>query len=467
MTITTTTPGDVKPVPAQSDIGSQLDVLPVGRVHRKVVVAIGLGLFFEVYEIFLSSSIATALKTEYHLGGTALQLLMASSFIGMFIGAAAFGRIADRIGRRNAFLLNLVWFSVCSLLAAVAPTPALLVAARFLAGIGIGAEYPVADSYLSDVLPKADRGRLSAWAYTCSFLAVPALGFLALGLSGRTILGVDGWRVLLLIGAVGAVFVMLLRRGLPESPRWLAAKGRTAEAQAALSAIAEGSGVVPTPVAEPRTTDTEPRTTDTTANPVARLRQAPYRGRLAMLAVFHLFQPFGYYGFGTLAGLVLVARGFDVTSSLLFTALSFIGYPLGSLISIPLLGRIERKFALMVSVAAMAGCGIAFATVSGPALIVAFGVLTTATANVFSNVYHVYQAEIFPSDVRATAVGWTYSLSRLSSAALPFVLIPVLDRYGAAAMFTVVLAALVIAVAVLVPFGPRTTGRSLDEINPV
>ena len=146
-----------------------------------------------------------------------------------------------------------------------------------------------------------------------------------------------------------------------------------------------------------------------------------------MLAVFHLFQPFGYYGFGTLAGLVLVARGFDVTSSLLFTALSFIGYPLGSLISIPLLGRIERKFAVMVSVAAMAGCGIAFATVSSPALIVAFGVLTTAAANVFSNVYHVYQAEIFPSDVRATAVGWTYSLSRLSSAALPFVLIPVLD----------------------------------------
>jgi putative MFS transporter len=460
MTITMTTPGDVKPVPAQNDIGSQLDALPVGRVHRKVVVAIGLGLFFEVYEIFLSSSIATALKTEYHLGGTALQLLMASSFIGMFIGAAAFGRIADRIGRRKAFLLNLVWFSVCSLLAAVAPTPALLVAARFLAGIGIGAEYPVADSYLSDVLPKADRGRLSAWAYTCSFLAVPALGFLALGLSGRTILGVEGWRVLLMIGAVGAVFVMLLRRGLPESPRWLAAKGRTDEAQAALNAIAEGSGVVPTPVAEPRTTKR-------VVNPVARLRQAPYRGRLAMLAVFHLFQPFGYYGFGTLAGLVLVARGFDVTSSLLFTALSFIGYPLGSLISIPLLGRIERKFALLVSVAAMAGCGIAFATVSGPALIVAFGVLTTAAANVFSNVYHVYQAEMFPSDVRATAVGWTYSLSRLSSAALPFVLIPVLDRHGATAMFTVVLAALVIAVAVLVPFGPRTTGRSLDEINPV
>jgi MFS family permease len=463
MTMTTTKPVGTKPVSTPNDIGSQLDTLPVGRVHRKVVVAIGLGLFFEVYEIFLSGSIATALKSQYHLGGSTVALLMASSFVGMFIGAAAFGRIADRIGRRRAFLLNLVWFSVCSLLAAVAPTVALLVAARFLAGIGIGAEYPVADSYLSDVLPKAHRGRLAAWAYTCSFLAVPALGFLALGLSGRTVLGVDGWRILLLMGAVGALFVMFMRRGLPESPRWLAGRGRIDEAQAAVAAFAGGREFVPTSTE----TDSARIPTAVTTNPVARLRQAPYRGRMAMLAVFHVFQPFGYYGFGTLAGLVLVARGFDVTSSLLFTALAFFGYPLGSLLSIPLLARFERKFLVMASAAAMAVCGIAFAVTSSPALIVLFGVLTTSAANVFSNIYHVYQAEIFPSDVRATAVGWTYSLSRLSSAALPFVLIPVLDTYGAIAMFAVVVGALVVAVGVLVPFGPRTTGRSLEDINPV
>jgi len=454
---------DVKDIPTRTDIGSQLDALPVGPAHRKVVVAIGLGLFFEVYEIFLSSSIATALKTQYRMGGTTLELLMASSFLGMFIGAAAFGRIADKIGRRRAFVLNLVWFSVCSLLAAVAPTPALLVAARFLAGIGIGAEYPVADSYLSDVLPKEHRGRLAAWAYTCSFLAVPALGFLSLGLSNRTVFGIEGWRVLLLIGAVGAVFVMMLRRGLPESPRWLAAQGRTEEAQAALNTFAAGTSYTPAPIASAAA----PNATAATVNPLARLRQAPYRGRLAMLAVFHLFQPFGYYGFGTLAGLVLVARGCDVTSSLLFTALSFFGYPLGSLISIQLLARFERKFLVMASAGAMAACGIAFAVTSTPALIVLFGVLTTAAANVFSNIYHVYQAEIFPSDVRATAVGWTYSLSRLSSAALPFVLIPVLDAHGATAMFAVVVAALVAAIVVLMPLGPRTTGRSLEEINPV
>ncbi len=451
------------------DIGRRLDNLPVGRVHRKVVVAIGLGLFFEVYEIFLSSSIATALKTEYGFGGTALQLLMASSFIGMFVGAAAFGRIADRIGRRNAFLINLVWFSVWSIIGAIAPNPWMLVGARFMAGIGVGAEYPVADSYLSDVLPKADRGRLAAWTYTCSFLAVPVLGFLSLSMNGRSIFGFDGWRVLLVVGAIGALFVIYLRRGLPESPRWLAGVGRTDEAEAAVRAFEAGSA----PAADGTADFNDEDEDDTDAKPMtttaalARLRLSPYRQRLTVMAVFHLLQPFGYYGFGTLAALVLVSRGYDVTSSLLFTAVSFIGYPLGSLASIPLLKRFERKYLIMVTVAIMAVCGVLFATVSAPAMIIMFGLLTTAASNVFSNIYHVYQAEIFPSDVRATAVGWTYSVSRLSSAALPFILIPVLNHYGAAAMFTVVLIALAGAVAVLVPFGPRTTGKSLDEINPV
>jgi MFS transporter, putative metabolite:H+ symporter len=450
-------------------IGRRLDNLPVGRVHRKIVVAIGLGLFFEVYEIFLSSTIATALKTEYGFGGTALELLMASSFIGMFVGAAAFGRIADRIGRRNAFLVNLVWFSVWSIVGAIAPNPWMLVGARFMAGIGVGAEYPVADSYLSDVLPKADRGRLAAWTYTCSFLAVPVLGFLSLSMNGRSIFGFDGWRVLLVLGAIGALFVIVLRRGLPESPRWLASVGRTDEAEAAVRIFEAGSAPAPEGTNDIDDEDDE----DTDAKPMTasaaltRLRLSPYRQRLTVMAVFHLLQPFGYYGFGTLAALVLVSRGYDVTSSLLFTAVSFIGYPLGSLASIPLLKRFERKYLIMVTVAIMAVCGVLFATVTTPAMIIVFGLLTTAASNVFSNIYHVYQAEIFPSDVRATAVGWTYSVSRLSSAALPFILIPVLNHYGAAAMFTVVLVALAGAVAVLVPFGPRTTGKSLDEINPV
>jgi MFS transporter, putative metabolite:H+ symporter len=458
-----------------AEIGHRLDALPIGRIHRKVVVAVGLGLFFEMYEIFLSATISTTLKTQYHLDGMTLKLLLAASFLGMFLGAAALGRLADRVGRRRAFLFNLAWFSLWTLVGAFAPNPWFLVATRFLAGIGVGAEYPVADAYLSDVLPKSHRGRLAAWAYTCSFTAVPVLGFLSLALSGRSLAGISGWRLLLVVGAVGAFAVLLLRRGLPESPRWLAGVGRTADAEAAMRKFQDGAG--PTPLGDAGTSDTAdaaPHPTTVTesragipTNPARRLSVSPYRERLGMLAVFHTFQAFGYYGFGTLAALVLVSRGYDVAASLLFTSLSYLGYPIGSLVAVPLLKWFERKYLIMATVAAMAVFGLLFAVIHNAALIVVFGFLTTAASNAFSNVYHVYQAEIFPTDVRATAVGWTYSLSRLSSGVLPFILIPVLDNYGAAAMFTVVLAALAVTIGVVGWIGPRTSRRSLEEINPV
>ena len=450
-----------------ADIGRRLDDLPVGPMHRRVVVAIGLGLFFEIYEIFLSSTISTTLKTQYGLDGTTLKLLLASSFLGMFIGAAALGGLADRIGRRRAFLFNLIWFSAWSLAGAFSPEPWFLVITRFLAGVGIGAEYPVADAYLADVLPKAHRGRLAAWAYTCSFVAVPVLGFLSLGLAKQSVVGIDGWRILLVLGSIGAGVVMLMRRGLPESPRWLAGVGRGDEAWAAVGEFESEPPAVPAHAPDPATTtDTAPKPVPAAVTPLRRLSISPYRERLGMLAVFHVFQSFGYYGFGTLAALVLVSRGYDVTTSLLYTALSFLGYPIGSVLAIPLLRWFERKYLVMATIGAMAAFGLLFATVENTVLIIAFGFLTTATSNVFSNCYHVYQAEIFPTDVRATAVGWTYSLSRLSSAVLPFVLIPVLDDYGAAAMFTVVLVALAIAVVAIAWMGPRTSRRNLEEINP-
>lgn len=451
---------------SESSVGAQLDRLPVGAVHRKVVAAVGLGLFFEIYEIFLSSTMSATLSHDFGVRGTALKLVLASSFVGMFFGAAFFGRLADRMGRRKAFLVGLSWFSACSLAGAFAPSPALLVLARFLAGVGIGAVYPVADSYLADVLPKEHRGRLASYAYTCSFLAVPFVAFLAWWLTQHSPLGVAGWRWLLALGAGGAVIVFALNRWLVESPRWLADAGRLEEAQHALNTFAAGSHV-PAAQIDAAPDDSHAGIGRPTQRGAALLRRAPYHRRVAMLTVFHLFQTYGYYGFGTLAALVLVNRGYTVTSSMLFSGLSFLGYPIGSLMAIPLLARFERKFVLVGSVVAIAGFGLLFATQSSVVAIVFFGFLTTATSNVFSNVYHVYQAEIFPTSVRATAVGWTYSLSRLSSAAAPFVLIPVLDRYGAGAMFTVVATAMAVVIAAVLTLGPRTSRRSLEEINPV
>ncbi|WP_175904544.1 MFS transporter [Burkholderia seminalis] len=444
-------------------LGDFMDDLPVGALHRFVVWVIGIGLFFDMYEIFLVSTIGSALQNEYGLSRQSadFKLLLASAFIGMFVGAMCLGSLADRIGRRKAFLLTLVWYSAFSLVGAFSVNADMLVACRFLTGIGVGAIYPVADSFLSEILPKEKRGRLAAWAYTTSYVAVPLVGFLALWLNPLHVAGVAGWRIILAIGSLGAVYVLLVQHRLPESPRWLLAQGRTADAHAALRRFADGAGVrVPEQFAEPA----EPQRPLGLRERIALLRRAPYGARYLMLAIFHLFQGFGYYGFGTLAGTVVKSRGFDVTDSTLFIALSFIGYPIGSLLSIPLLNWIERRTLVIVSIAVF---GLCFAYSGHTVLIVGFGFLTTCASNVFSNAYHVYQAEIFPARVRSTAIGSTYALSRIVSGALPFVLLPVLGSYGAGAMFGVISVALGSVAVTLRVLGPLTTRRSQDEINPV
>ena len=475
-----------RPTPTRLRVADTLDRLPVTRTHLRVVVAVGLGLFFDMYEVFLAGTISSALKTQFGLGGVALSVLLGSAFLGMFLGAAFVARLADRIGRRRMFLLSLTWYSLWSLIGAFSPNAAFLVVCRFLAGIGVGAEYPVSDTYLSDVLPARARGRLAAWAYTCSYLAVPALGFLSLAIADKTPWGFDGWRWLLALGAIGAVLVLVPRRGLPESPRWLEAVGRHREADAALAAFSTATPLRRQPVeavtpsgsvtsggagaaaaaVEPGASAAGPGAGASATLPIGALRRAPYRGRLLMLGIFHLLQTFGYYGFGTLAVLVLAERGYTVQHSLLYTALSFLGYPLGSLLSVPLISRIERKYLVVGSVLTMGAVGVVFATAEAPATVVLAGVAFTTVSNVFSNAYHVYQAEIFPTELRASAIGWTYSLSRLTTGLMPFLLLPLLHDAGPGTVFTVVAGAMLVVATDVALLGPRTSGRSVETLNP-
>lgn len=461
-------PNDSAAVDAHATLtlGGWMDSLPVGSLHRFVVAVIGIGLFFDMYEIFLVGSIGTALQGEYGIDrhSTDFKLLLASAFIGMFFGSLCLGSMADRIGRRKAFLFNLIWYSGFSLLGAFSVNAEMLVICRVLTGIGVGAIYPVADSFLSEILPKERRGRLAAWAYTLSYVAVPLVGFLAVWLNPLHVGGVAGWRVILTIGSLGAVLVIVVQHKLPESPRWLLSQGRVKEAHAMLRRFAESAGVTVSAIAPETTVGRKP---GTLRERVALLCHPPYNKRYLMLTIFHLLQGFGYYGFGTLANTVVKSRGFDVTDGTLFVALSFLGYPVGSLLSIPLLNWIERRTLVIASILTIAAFGLCFAYSNNSALIVCFGFLTTCASNVFSNAYHVYQSEIFPASARSTAIGSTYSLSRLVSGVLPFILIPILSQYGAGAMFGSIATALLVVAVTVRTLGPLTTRRSQDEINPV
>jgi putative MFS transporter len=447
--------------PAAVHSAARLDRLPLTRWHWMLVLITGIGTFFDLYEVFLGGVLGPVLAKEWSLGPTGKSLIISAGFIGMFFGAIGLGMAADRFGRRRMFVFNLAGYSLLSLVTAAAPNAAVFVVLRICAGFMIGAELTLVDTYLSEFLPARVRGRFIAWAYTVGFLGVPLVALLGGRFVAHQHLLIAGWRWLLIVGGVGALAAWAVRTRLPESPRWLSVQGRTAEAEQVVASIEET-------VRRQSGTDLPavPRAPEEPSErlPLRQMFNGEYRRRSTMLWIFQMLQTVGYYGFGTLAPVVLVAKGFPIVTSLGFAALSFIGYPIGSALSIPLVERFERKFLIIGSALAMAVLGVVFGAARQPWLIVTAGFLLTCASNVFSNGFHIYQAEIFPTRLRSSAIGIAYSLSRAVSALLPFIAISVLGTLGATAVFigsAILMAVLCLDVALL---GPRSTGRTLETV---
>jgi putative MFS transporter len=445
-------------------MSSVLERLPVTGWHRRLVILVGLGTFFDLYEVFLGGVLAPVLAKEFGLGASGKALVIAAGFAGMFVGANVLSIAADRLGRRRVFILNLLVYSLFSLAAAFSPNIETFLILRFVAGMGLGAELVLVDAYLAEFAPSRVRGRMTAWAYTIGFLGVPLAALLGGRLVARQeLFGIDGWRWLLVFGGLGAVLVLALRTQLPESPRWLESRGRHAEAREVVASIVRK--VAPETPLPPATADGPGDDDARSVGEVLRIAFRDYRSRTVMLVIFQILQTVAYYGFATLAPLVLVSKGFTVTESLGYAALSFAGYPLGSLLSVPLVERFERKYLIIASALGIAVFGIVFAAADDVVVIVAAGFLLTAVSNVFSNAFHIYQAEIFPTPIRTTAGGVAYSLSRATSAVLPFVAVPALAALGPVAVFSgsaVLIVLLCLDVALL---GPRSTGLELEHVQ--
>ncbi len=450
-----------------SAASSVLERLPVSRWHWRLVVLVGIGTFFDLYEVFLGGVLAPVLAKEFGLGTLGKSMVIAAGFAGMFIGANVLSVAADRLGRRRVFILNLLVYSLFSFAAAFSPNIETFLVLRVLAGVGLGAELVLVDTYLAEFIPARVRGRMTAWAYTIGFLGVPLAALLGGKLVARQqLLGIDGWRWLLLFGGLGAVFVLAVRTMLPESPRWLESRGRHAEAreviESVVAKVAPGMSLPESP--EPASDSTSNDDARSVAE-VLRIAFRDYRKRTVMLVIFQVLQTVAYYGFGTLAPLVLVSKGFEVTESLGYAALTFAGYPIGSLISVPLVERFERKFLIIASALGIGLCGIVFAASTNVAVIVAAGFLLTAVSNIFSNSFHIYQAEIFPTAIRSTASGICYSLSRATSTVMPFVAVPALAALGPVAVFfgsAFLIVLLCLDVGLL---GPRSTGLELEQVQ--
>lgn len=440
-------------------IADSLDAAPVTRRHWRITLIVGLGLFFDIFDVFLAGVLGTVLTKSFGLSQATLPAVLGSSFLGMFFGAVFMGVVADRIGRRPAFLLNLATYSLFTLAGSFSPNAIVLIATRFFAGIGVGAQMPLSDAYLSEVLPARVRGKLISLAYTIGFCGIPAVGLGARALVPLSPLGIEGWRWLFVAGSLGAIVIWALQRYLIESPRWLETVGKSEESRQAAAFLLETPSNSTPSIPPPEMKKQVLR------QPYSTLFARGNRQRALMLYVFQIFQTIGYYGFGTMVPLVLAAKGFSVLSSLTYTTIAFVGYPVGSALSIFVVEKIDRRVLIIISALSMAAFGLGLGFATSPFLIAALGILYTLVSNIFSNAFHVLQGEIFPTAIRGRAAGSAYGLSRLSSAAMPFLLLPVLNNHGAGAMFAVVAAAMVIVIVDIALFAPCTTGRKLEQIS--
>ncbi len=183
-----------------TSIAARIERLPLGRFHRRFITLVSLGNFFDLYDIFVVAYIGAALQQSHFLTLQQFTEFIASGFFGMFVGTIAFGIGSDRFGRRIVFMTLLLLYSVFTLACAFAPSAGWLIALRFFAGAGIGAEIIVIDTYVSEIVPSAARGRYVAITQVVGFAAVPVAAVLARVLVPTHFL-MAGWRWVVLIGS--------------------------------------------------------------------------------------------------------------------------------------------------------------------------------------------------------------------------------------------------------------------------
>jgi len=448
------------PVSQVGTVAGRLERLPLCGFHRRFIVLVSLGSWFDIFDIFMMAYLGAALQDSRFLTLQQFTHMTAGGFLGMFVGTVIFGMGSDYFGRRTSFVSMLLVYSVFTLLGALAPNATALIISRVLAGIGIGAELVVIDTYVSEMVPRRARGRYVASTQLIGFTAIPLAALLARILVPTHWL-MNGWRWVMVTSATGALFTWYLRRSLPESPRWLESRGRGEKTERLMNSIeqeveAETGSLLPRP--EPLAVESAVRM------PLRELWQPPYRGRTLMLVVFHLLQTIGLYGFANWAPTFLLKQGKDLGQSLEYGFLIALVSPLGPLLGVLTAERIERKCAIVFLTLLMAVTGLAFPFADRAVTIVLIGAILTIFSYWFSAVLHAYQAELFPTRARATGVGFTYSWSRLS-AVFSTLIIGALLVEGVFAVFVFMAAAMVGVALVVGIWGPRTNAVVLEEIS--
>lgn len=443
-------------------VGARIDGLAASRRLWLWVAAIAVGGFFEIYDLALTAPISAGLVAAkiFHSGHAGLfgladqATFIFSTFAGLYLGVIGFSAFGDRLGRKKVFTYSLIWYAAATFVMGFQNHMLGICFWRFVAGIGVGAEAVAIDCFVVEIVPARLRGRAFSVSMSLQYLAIPLGAFLAAYLIPQSPFGIAGWRWMTLLPVVGAIGFWLTRRGLPESPRWLASKGRFEEANTILDrlpALAHPSaaqrGVAPPAIV-------------TTVN-----RAYIVKVTLMMLVYFNL-QAIAYFGFSNWLPTLLQASGVPLKSSLLYSAGVSLAAPLSPLVLLLLADRFERKHLLIVAGLASIAFGLLFAGAKAPAAWLTFGLGLAMMNSILSASSHNYLGEIYPTAVRARAAGFVYSFTRLAAAFSGYIIAAVLAAGGTTSVFIVISGFMVVALSAVALAGPRTRNVSVEADLP-
>jgi putative MFS transporter len=440
-------------------IAARLERLPMTSYQRGLFAIIATAWFFDSMDLGALTFVLGPIKQSFGLSTSEAGLLSSMSFLGMFLGAASAGLLADRFGRTRVFQVSMIFWGLGSILCGLSPTVQTLAAARILLGFGMGMEFPVAQSMVSEMIPAGQRGR-----YIALLEGFWPLGFIASGLLCFAVLSFADWRWVFILQGVPAIFVLIVRRYVPESPRWLASHGDAARAERVMSEIEAkvserlGGATLPTPAP----VKVEARTT---AQGLATLFSPGYSRRTVMLWCLWFFALLGFYGLTTWLGALLQAKGFPVTKSVYYTILiSLAGIP-GFLTAAWMIEALGRKATLIGTlVGAAISCYFYGGATDQSQLIIAGLCMQFCSFGMWSALY-AYTPELYPTHVRATGTGFASAIGRIGSLIGPSLIGFILPAAGQSGVFALGAGAFTLAALVVLVLGEETKGRTLESIS--
>jgi len=452
-------------------ITARFNRLPASGYLWRLIALLSLCGFFEIYEIALTSTLSPGLiragvfnaDANGLFGLTDQASFAAATFLGLFIGTSSFAAVADRFGRRAILIGSLAWYIAATAVMAAQNTALGVDWWRFIAGAGVGVQLVTIDSYIAEWVPKDRRGKAFAINYGLMYLAVPVAALLSWLLLPRAPLGISGWRYVAAFPLLASAVVWWLHRVLPESPRWLLQQGQVQAAERLVSKIEsrvrrEIGGELPA-VPPVKIQETPGR------SGFGEIFRPPYLRRTCMLLALNIFQALGFYGFSNWVPALLTSQGVGFVKSLQYSFAIAIVYPLTPLLCAFIADRIERKWQIVIGAAGTAVFGLLFSRQSAAVSLVLVGALVTVSNIVLSYSYHAYQTELYPTRIRARAVGFVYSFSRLATILSGFVIAIALRDFGTTGVFVFIASCMLVVVFSVGAFGPRTRGLTLEEAS--